>query len=167
MLEIASGTAQHALHFARHMPDIIWQPSDISLETYGLADTISQSGLPNLRPPIVLDVARWPGFDREYDGVYSANCIHVMPYQNLRPYVVGAARALKPGGMMMLYGPFKYGGQFTTQSNADFDGFLRGTYEAGGIRDFEEVDQLAGEAGLTFFSDEDMPANNQFLIWRK
>lgn len=167
VLEIASGTAQHALYFTQQMPDIIWQPSDIDIDAYGLRDAVSRAGQPNLRPPIVLDVFRFPTFENEYDAVYSANCIHVMPSENLEPYVAGASRALKSGGMMMLYGPFKYDGEFTTESNEKFDGFLRSTYLGGGIRDFSTVDGLAAKNGLEFHSDTQMPANNQFIIWRK
>ena len=167
LLEIASGTAQHALHCSLHMPDIFWQPSDTDLNAYGLADIVAGSSLQNLLPPLILDVTRFPKWDNAYDAVYSANCIHVMPSRSLKHYVAGAAAALKPGGMMMLYGPFKYGGEFTTQSNAEFDSFLRGTYEDGGIRDFERVDELAQTHGLKFHSDTDLPANNQFIIWQK
>jgi len=167
VLEIASGTGQHAIHFARAMPDVIWQPSDRDLDTFGLQDTLAGENLTNLRAPVELDVTRWPSFDHDYDTVYSANCIHVMPSRNLEPYIAGAAKALKPDGMMMLYGPFKYDGAFTTESNAQFDAFLRGTYEDGGIRDFEEVDRLAVENGLVFLSDTAMPANNQFIVWQK
>lgn len=167
ILEIGSGTAQHALHFAQQMPDIVWQPTDRDLEAYGLTDAVIAAQLDNLRPPIVLDASNFPDFDASYDAVYSANCIHIMPGQYLESYVVGASRALKPGGMMMLYGPFKYDGHFTTQSNERFDAFLRGNYEDGGVRDFEQVDRLADENRLVLQSDTDMPANNQFLVWQK
>ncbi|MDD9908734.1 MAG: DUF938 domain-containing protein [Ahrensia sp.] len=167
VLEIASGTGQHALHFASSMPDVIWQPSDCDLDVYGLRHRLEIRASANLHMPIILDVARWPSFDRDYDAVYSANCIHVMPLANLAPYVEGAARSLKSGGMMMLYGPFKYDGAFTTQSNAEFDAFLRGSYDGGGIRDFEAVDELAQTSGLALLEDVDMPANNQFIIWQK
>ncbi len=167
VLEIASGTGQHALHFASSMPDVIWQPSDRNLDDFGLRKAIAGAAPDNLMAPIILDVTNWPCFDRAFDTIFSANCIHVMPLCNLEPYVSGAAKALKPGGMMMLYGPFKYDGVFTTPSNEQFDAFLRGTYEDGGIRDFEAVDQLARENGLTLFDDADMPANNQFITWQK
>lgn len=167
VLEIASGTGQHAVHFARAMPDIVWQPSDRNLHEYGLHDMLVEAKLDNLRPPITVDVTRWPDIEKQYGVVYSANCIHVMPHNNLGPYVAGAARALKPGGLMMLYGPFKCGGEFTTESNAQFDGFLRSTYEDGGIRDFEETDALAKANGLEFIDDTAMPANNQFIVWQK
>ncbi|EFL90230.1 DUF938 domain-containing protein [Ahrensia sp. R2A130] len=167
VLEIASGTGQHMLHFSEAMPDIIWQPSDRSLEEFELRETVLAASRANLLAPLQIDVSRFPDFQEAYDAVYSANCIHVMSSANLEPYIAGAAKALKPGGMMMLYGPFKYDGEFTTPSNEQFDAFLRGTYDDGGIRDFARVDELAEANGLSFHSDSEMPANNQFIIWRK
>jgi len=166
VLEIASGTAQHALHFSSQMPNINWQPSDRDLVEYQLAETCKDTGIENLLEPLVLDVTHWPNLRPKYDAVYSANCIHVMPEENLKLYVEGAAKSLKQNGGMLLYGPFKYGGDFTTQSNADFNQWLAERY-GGGIRDFETVDQLAKDNGLSFESDTAMPANNQFLVWRK
>ena len=166
VLEIASGTAQHALHMASTMPDIVWQPSDRDVDEYGLRDAIAGATLENLRPPIVLDVTRFPTFRAEYDAVYSANCIHVMPHENLAHYIAGAAKALKPLGMMMLYGPFNYGGRYTGEGNERFDAFLAERYPGGGIRDFEEVDALARRAGLQLHDDHAMPSDNRFLVWR-
>ena len=167
VLEIASGTGQHALYFAHHLHGVEWQPSDRDLNEYQLADTIQNAGLKALQQPIVLDVLHWPNLRPKFDAVYSANCIHVMPEGNLKPYVEGAAKSLKQDGCLLLYGPFKYGGEFTTESNGDFNQWLREQYEGAGIRDFETVDQLAKDNGLTFESDTPMPANNQFLVWRK
>ncbi|MEM8750794.1 MAG: DUF938 domain-containing protein [Pseudomonadota bacterium] len=167
VLEIASGTGQHAVHFSDVLPQITWQPSDVDLDAYGLSDTLSRVTRPNLLAPIVLDVCHWPNLRPKFDAVYSANCIHVMPPANLLPYVEGAARSLRAGGLMMLYGPFKYGGAFTTPSNAQFSNWLAETYPGAGIRDFETVDALARDNGLSFVSDTPMPANNQFLVWRK
>ncbi|MEM9677332.1 MAG: DUF938 domain-containing protein [Pseudomonadota bacterium] len=167
VLEIASGTAQHALHFATQMPEVTWQPSDRDLQEYGLTTAIAAANLGNLLAPIRLDVAAWPRDIEGYSAVYSANCIHVMPTGNLEPYIRGAAASLCPGGLMMFYGPFKYDGAFTTPSNESFDAFLSETYPGGGIRDFEAVDALARENGLSFVSDTAMPANNQFIVWQR
>lgn len=167
VLEIASGTGQHALHFAEHLEHVEWQPTDRDLNTYELAYTVQNAGLKNVAQPIVLDVLHWPNLRPKFDAVYSANCIHVMPPENLKPYVEGAAKSLKQDGVLLLYGPFKYDGKYTTESNENFSNFLAETYPGGGIRDFETVDQLAKDNGLTFESDTPMPANNQFLVWRK
>lgn len=167
ILEIAGGTGQHALHFSREMPGVTWQTSDRDLQEYGLAETVAAAGRDNLPAPIELDVTDWPPLEHPFDAVYSANCIHIMPEENLAPYVAGVASSLDAGGKMMLYGPFRYGGAFTTDSNARFDSFLRDTYPGGGIRDFETVDTLARQRGLELVSDTAMPANNQFIVWRK
>lgn len=167
VLEVASGTGQHALYFSTHMPDVQWQPSDVDLQTYALADTISASRRDNLQAPIVLDIAHWPSLRPRYDAVFSANCLHIIPEQLAMAYVPGAAKSLKSGGLMLLYGPFKYGGKYTTSSNEEFDTFLRRTYPGGGLRDFDVIDRIARECGLVFEKDVAMPANNQFLIWKK
>lgn len=167
VLEVASGTGQHGLHFSEHMPQITWQCSDLDLETFALANTLSQHARNNLPAPVVLDISDWPQLPQQYDAVYSANCIHIIPEALVQPYVEGAAVSLKTGGLMLLYGPYKYDGDFTTPSNADFDTFLRNTYPGGGIKDFETLDALALANGLKLEHDIAMPANNQFLIWRK
>ncbi|MEM7303173.1 MAG: DUF938 domain-containing protein [Pseudomonadota bacterium] len=167
VLEVASGTGQHADHFSAAMPDIFWQPSDRDLELYGLKQNLIDIARPNLIPPIVLDINRWPRLPHVFDAVYSANCVHVIDWQSLENYIHGSAGSLGTQGALILYGPFKYGGEFTTESNAQFDVFLRGAYPGGGIRDFEAINELAQANGLVFESDTAMPANNQLLIWRK
>lgn len=171
VLEIASGTAQHALHFTEHWPEIIWQPSDRDLDEYGLAaavaEVLAKGSRPNLKTPIVLDITTWPQGLPLFDAIYSANCIHVMPEKSLALYVSGAARHLKPGGQMLLYGPFKFDGAFTTPSNENFDCFLRTTYPGGGIRDFEIIADLAKAGGLAHEATIDMPSNNHILVFRK
>lgn len=167
ILEIASGTGQHALHFAKSQSGWTWQTSDRDLTEYGLVGTIADVSLPNLPPPIELDVTQGAQNLASFDVVYSSNCIHVMPLENLDPYIAGAASVLRPNGLMMLYGPFRYGGAFTSESNGEFDSFLKQRYPGGGIRDFEMVDALAQQNGLVLVHDAPMPANNQFIVWRK
>ena len=167
VLEIASGTGQHALHFAAEFPEIIWQPTDVDLDTYALRQQLAGHELPNLETPFVLDIDHWPNLRPKYDAVFSANCLHIVAEEKLTPYVNGASSSLRAGGKMLLYGPFKYGGEFTTPSNAEFDRFLRQNYPGSGIRDFEQINLLAQQAGLEFVQDIAMPANNQFLIWQK
>jgi len=167
VLEVASGTGQHALHFSANLPDILWQPSDVDLDRYRLIEKLKTAERQNLADPISLDVAHWPNLRPKFDAVYSANCVHIINKQLVEDYVRGVCRSLKAGGKMLLYGPFKFGGDFTTPSNADFDRFLRETYPGGGIRDFEWLDELAETGGLKFQSRTDLPANNHFLIWQK
>ncbi len=165
VLEIGSGTGQHGSHFTGEIPELEWQTSDRDLETYGLAAAISE--VSNMPEPIVLDVAHWPALRPRFDAVYSANCVHLMDARDLPHYVAGAARSLLPDGVMILYGPFKYRGEFTTDSNERFDTFLKAQHPSAGIRDFEVIDRLAGEEGLRLEKDVAMPSNNQFLVWRK
>lgn len=166
VLEIASGTGQHAAHFSAQMPEIIWQPSDRDLQEYDLVECLAGSPQSNLLAPIELDINHWPELPHQFDTVYSANCVHIIDWPSVENYVRGAASCLKSDGAFILYGPFKYGGDFTSESNRQFDGFLRETYPGGGIRDFEAIDELARKQGLSVESDTPMPANNQMLVWR-
>ena len=167
VLEVGSGTGQHALHFTQSMPEITWQSSDVDLTNYQLTKVLAGAARSNLLAPLVLDIDHWPDLDGAYDAVYSANCVHIIGHDQVAPYVEGASSSLKTGGLMLLYGPYKYGGEFTTESNASFDVYLRNNYGAGGIKDFETIDELANDHGLVLEKDVAMPANNQFLIWRK
>ena len=167
VLEIASGTGQHAQYFSKEIPEIVWQPSDVDLDLYSLRKTLVENGAENLNKPIQLDVSKWPRLNNTYDAIYSANCLHIINWDYVQSYINGAGENLNPDGLLLLYGPFKYKGKFTAKSNETFNGFLEKTYPGGGIRDFEQVDRLANSAGLTFVSDTAMPANNQFLVWRK
>ena len=133
----------------------------------GLVERLEQEAPDNVLPPIIVDITHWPTLRPKYDAVFSANCIHIAPETLLEPYVAGAAKSLKPGGLLLLYGPFKYGGEFTTPSNAQFNEWLGANYPGGGIRDFDVVNGLAEQNGLKFVSDTPMPANNQFLVWCK
>lgn len=167
VLEVASGTGQHALHFSSGLPDVIWQPSDRDLYEYGLVDALAEYNRTNLQNPVKLDVNNWPDQGERFNAVYSANCVHVINWSSVENYIRGATRCLRNEGAFILYGPFKYKGGFTTDSNRQFDEFLRNTYPGGGIRDFEAVDECVQAEGLSFQSDTAMPANNQLLVWRK
>ena len=167
VVEIGSGTGQHAVHFARHLPHLVWQPTDRSEYLPGLAARVAAEGAPNLRPPLELDVLQteWPALDA--DAVYSANTLHIMSWPEAEAFFRGAGRLLAHGGTLAVYGPFRYRGTFTTPSNADFDRMLRERDAASGIRDFEAVDRLAARAGLEFQRDVTMPANNRLLVWHR
>ncbi len=167
VLEIASGTGQHVDHFSNAMPDIVWQPSDHDLNEYGLKTTLAGFSRPNLLKPVIIDINHWPHMSAKFNAIYSANCIHIIDWPTVKNYIHHSAKSLKQNGKLIFYGPFKYGGAFTTQSNEDFDIFLRSKFSGGGIRDFESLDTLAQDNGLMFESDINMPANNQLLVWRK
>ena len=167
VLEIGSGTGQHAVHFARRLPHLDWQPTDRGEYLPSLATRIALEGPPNLRSPVELDVnhAGWPFAGM--DAVFSANTLHILSWLSVEAFFAGVGRVLVPGGRLLVYGPFRYGGAFTTGSNAAFDADLRARDPASGVRDFEAVDALARAQGLSLEADHAMPANNQLLLWRR
>lgn len=165
VLEIGSGTGQHAVHFAHYMPHVTWQPTDRGEYLAGLVARIRQQGSPNLLLPLELDVSQpaWP--DVVSDSVYSANTLHIMSWTEVEAFFRGIGRVLGPGGKLAIYGPFRYRGAFTSESNAHFDRALRERDPASGIRDFEAVDALAAAQQFELLTDHAMPANNQLLAW--
>jgi trans-aconitate methyltransferase len=166
VVEIGAGTGQHAVHFARHLPQLAWQPTDRPEYLPGLLARIAAEGPPNLQAAVQLDVLEQPWPALRGDAVFSANTLHIMSWQAVEALFAGLPRILEPGGVLAIYGPFKYRGQFTTASNAAFDAMLRERDADSGLRDFESVNALAVAAGLELQADHAMPANNQLLVWR-
>jgi len=167
VLEIGSGTGQHAVHFAAHLPQLRWQPSDQAEYLPELRARIGAEGSPNLLPPIELDVRREPWQTGSTDAVFTANTLHIMGWSAVEALFRGLGRHLSAQGTVCVYGPFRYDNRYTSPSNADFDQYLHRTYAEGGIRDFEKVAALAAAQGLELIADHAMPANNQLLIWRR
>jgi SAM-dependent methyltransferase len=169
VLEIGSGTGQHATHFARHLPQLSWQPTDLAEHLAALTTRVGVEGPCNLLPPLELDVTRhrWPCTADTIDAVFSANTLHIMSWPQVQAFLRGVGRVLRPEGVLIVYGPFRYGGQYTSHSNHAFDDALRRRDPASGIRDFESVDALAVAQNFTLAEDVAMPANNQTLVWRK
>lgn len=167
VVEIGSGTGQHAVHFARQLPHLDWQPTDRAGNLATLAMRVALDGPPNLRSPIELDVnsADWPFAGTE--AVFSANTLHIMSWEEVRSFFRGVGRILGAGGLLAVYGPFRYAGRHSADSNATFDSSLRRRDPASGVRDFEAVNQLACAQGLALLADHAMPANNQLLLWRR
>lgn len=166
VLEIGSGTGQHAVHFAAAMPWITWQTSDLEANHPGISAWLEESALPNLRDPITLDVGGvWPV--AEYDGVFSANTTHIMSWPEVEQMFQGIGHVLKPGGCFALYGPFNYLGDYTSESNRRFDQWLKSRDPLSGIRDFEALNGLAGANNLQFSEDVEMPVNNRILVWHR
>lgn len=166
VLEIGSGTGQHAVYFARHLPHLTWHASDRPEHHAGINAWVAEAALPNLRPPVALDVrdAQWPV--PAVDAVFSANTLHIMDWSAVRTLFRGIARVLSPGGVLAIYGPFNDGGRFTSGSNAAFDALLRARGVGSALRDVEAVQGLAHDIGLTLWRDVAMPANNRMLVWR-
>jgi SAM-dependent methyltransferase len=171
VLEIGSGTGQHALYFAARLPHLSWQPSDTSEYLPALREHLRQEGGTNLREVIELDVRAhpWPlaAIHSPVDGVFSANTLHIMSWSSVQDFFRGAGSVLGTPGVLCIYGPFRYGGRYTSESNAAFDNYLRTRDPESGIRDFEALDELARQQGLALAADHAMPANNQLLVWKR
>lgn len=170
VLEIGSGTGQHAVYFAQALPHLTWHTSDRAEHHAGINEWITEAALTNLRPPLALDVREtlWPvPAVQNVDGVFTANTLHIMDWTAVQSAFRGIARVLNEGGTLAVYGPFNYGGKFTSDSNARFDTLLRSRGVGSGLRDIEAVDALARDGGLTLVQDVAMPANNRTLVWRR
>lgn len=167
VLEIGAGTGQHAVHFARHLPHLVWLPTDRGEWLDTLRERVRREGPSNLRAPIELDVKSngWP--IESADTIYSANTLHIMAWPEVEGFFRGVGRTLAPRGRLAVYGPFRFEGNYTSASNAEFDAYLRRHDAASGIRDFEAVDALATAVGLQLAANYAMPANNQLVVWRK
>ena len=166
VLEIGSGTGQHAAYFATELPHLVWQPSDVPENLPGIRQWIDVAATRNLRTPVVLEVEKdvhWKTISA--DAVFSANTCHIMSWPQVERMFEGVARLLPAGGVFALYGPFNYGGAHTSESNARFDAMLRARDPASGLRDFEALDALARKNGLLPVEDNAMPANNRLLVW--
>ncbi|MFW5926865.1 MAG: DUF938 domain-containing protein [Wenzhouxiangella sp.] len=166
VLEIGSGTGQHAVFFHRRLPGLDWQASDLAERLPSLRARFELEA-PDLPPPIELDVAGgdWP--DGARDAIFTANTLHIMPGDNMPALIGKSADLLCEGGLLIVYGPFRYGSRHTSDSNRRFDESLRRRDPVMGVRDARELTRLAGEAGLAAEADIAMPANNRILIYRK
>ncbi len=165
VLEIGSGTGQHAVHFALAMNWLVWQPSETTEAMPALRKRIFAEGPSNLRAPVLLDVTETPWDARRVDGVFTANTLHIMHWPQVEAFFAGLPAVIRPETVLAIYGPFRYGDAYTSDSNAEFDELLRARDPASGIRDFEAVDALARGAGFRLIADHRMPANNQTLVW--
>ena len=166
LIEIGSGAGQHAIYMAATLNHVLWQPTDVATVLPMLTSNISKYGAANILSPTALDLATqaWPV--QTYDCIYSANVMHIVSTELGENLIRGAAKMLTADGMLAIYGPFKYEGNFTSSSNADFDLWLKARDEQSGIRDFEWVHDLAARSGLQLLLDQRMPANNQTLIFK-
>ncbi len=166
VLEIGSGTGQHAVYFARALPHLTWQTSDVPEHLPGIRLWLAEAARANLPAPLALDVnGPWP--DERYDAVFSANTLHIMSFPEVERLFARLGEVLSEDAVVAVYGPFNYGGRFTSDSNAAFDRSLRERSRSMGIRDFEVIDALARQAGLRLLEDRAMPANNRTLVWRR
>ena len=167
VLEIGSGTGQHAVHFAEHLPDTLWHCSDVACYHNGIRAWLQDYSGTNIKGPYELDVSQteWP--IPSVAGVFSANTTHIMSWLNVQQLFAGVGTILNAQGYFCLYGPFNYQGQYTSDSNANFDRYLQQRDPLSGLRDFDELQKLAIAAGLSFVHDHEMPVNNRILVWQK
>ncbi len=170
VLEIGSGTGQHAVYFAAAMPWLTWQCSDRAENLPGTVQWLDEAMLANTPTPIELDVATGPWPSQAFDAVFSANTLHIMGWPEVELFFDGVGRLRETTGAngptLAVYGPFNYDGKYSSDSNREFDGWLQARDTRMGIRDFEAVDALAQGVGLALVDDIAMPANNRLLVWR-
>jgi cyclopropane fatty-acyl-phospholipid synthase-like methyltransferase len=167
LLEIGSGTGQHAVYFAAELPSLHWQTSDRVENHAGIQAWLDESGLDNVGAPLALDVLTdtWP--DGPYDAAFSANTAHIMSESAVEAMFLGLGRVLADGAPFLLYGPFNYDGRFTSPSNREFDAWLRHRDPQMGIRDVAWLQDAGERGGLVLDEDLEMPVNNRCLVWRR
>ncbi len=165
VLEIASGTGQHAMHFGRELHHLIWQPSELAHNLPGIRAWLDEAHLTNVLAPLAIDVndEHWP--ITCVDAIFNANTVHIISWPEVRRLFAHIARVIAPGGYVCFYGPYNYSGKFTSASNARFDAWLKSRDPNSGVRDFEAVNQLAASHGLELLRDIEMPSNNRILVW--
>lgn len=167
VLEIGSGSGQHGVHFAKAMPELTWQCSDVESNLPGIHQWVTDARLPNLPAPLSLDVNedRWPA-DR-FDAGYSANTAHIMSLPQVERMFLGLGRSLIMGSPFVLYGPFRQCGEHNSDSNARFDQMLRQRDPDSGVRDIEALEVFGWAAGLVLKDIIEMPVNNRILLWQR
>jgi len=167
VLEIGSGTGQHAVHFARHLTHLTWHPTEQLSYLPDLTARVQLEGSPNLRPPTVLDVRQsvWPVLS--VDAVFTANTLHIMSWAEVTAMYRGIGEVLAPRGVLCVYGPFRYAGEYTSDSNQAFDRMLQERDPRSGLRDVNAVTELAASYGLDLAADHDLPAFNRLLRFEK
>jgi cyclopropane fatty-acyl-phospholipid synthase-like methyltransferase len=167
VLEIGSGTGQHAVHFARALEHLTWHPTEQLAYLADLAERAKLEGPHNLRAPTLLDVrqAVWPV--RSVDAAFTANTLHIMSWAEVTALFGGLGTVLAPGGVLCVYGPFRYAGRYTSDSNQEFDRMLQERDPQSGLRDIQAINSLAEQYGLRLDADHDLPANNRLLVFAK
>ena len=166
VLEIGSGTGQHAVHFTQHMSHLLWQPTDCADQISGMKLWFNEVTHQRIRQPLVLDVTQnWTS--QSFDYVFTANTLHIVSWVAVQSMFAGVGKNLKSGGLFVQYGPFNYGGKFTSDSNARFEQWLKSRDPLSGIRNFEDLEILAKQHNMVLHSDHEMPVNNRVLVWQK
>lgn len=172
VLEVGSGTAQHAIYFARNLPHLNWYTADLQENHEGINARIQQAGCNNVYPPIALNLSRtWelpaPLSNDGVDAIFTSNTLHIVSESLVENFFNGVGKHLKTNGILCIYGPFNYAGEYTSASNAEFDVWLKDRDMNSGIRDIDYIKTLAKQVNLAFIVDDEMPANNRLLVLRK
>ena len=170
VLEIGTGTGQHAVHLGKHLTHLTWQTSDLMVNHSGINAWLEEAVLPNVKPPIELDLTKaWPILESsaKFDAIYTANTLHIVSWPLVNKFFEGVSKTLTSNATVCIYGPFNYQGKFTSNSNANFDLWLKDRDKSSGIRDIEAILKLADAAGLILKNDHEMPANNRLLVFSK
>ncbi|TQV89204.1 DUF938 domain-containing protein [Aliikangiella coralliicola] len=167
VLEIGSGTGQHAVFFAQNLPEITWYTSDLPENHAGIQAWISDANLDNVVQPFPLDLLNDSLPEEKFNCIFSANTAHIMPWAAVEKMYQCAGEVLLSGGLLILYGPFNYQGEYTSESNRRFDQWLKSRFSHQGIRNFEALQDLARNNSLSLRHDYEMPANNRILVWQR
>lgn len=168
LLEIGSGSGQHALYFAKNLPEITWQPGDLKLNHESINSYADECTNKNILPAIELDLSKPPKLEEKYDFIYSANTLHIIPEELVNSFFTFANAHLTKTGTLFVYGPFKYDGNYTSESNRDFDSWLKEEISPhSGIREINSLKKITSTLNLKIEQDINMPANNQLLILKR
>lgn len=167
VLELASGTGQHAVHFGRALPHLTWQTSELEKNHAGIQMWLDEAQLPNVRAPLRIDANDEAWSIQGVDAIFCANSVHIMSWPEVKKLFAGIGRVLETGGLLCLYGPFNFDGKFTSESNARFDDWLKARDPKSGVRDFEALNTLAEAQNMKLLKDIEMPINNRTLIWQR
>lgn len=167
ILEIGSGSAEHAIYFALNLKNIIWTTSDVAAEQANLRSILEKVKIPNLRGPLTFEIGQdhFPKYN--YDIVFTANTFHIMSWKQCKNLMKILGNRLREGGQVIIYGPFNYNGQFTSESNAVFDQWLKQQNPERGIRSYEDINKNMAKNGFVLFKDYEMPANNRMLVFTR
>ena len=166
LLEIGSGTGQHAVYFAENMPHLIWHTSDRKEYLPGIKMWLEEAGLNNVRLPVELEVTESPWPQHQFDAIFTANSVHIMSWDEVVALFSGVGKTLSAEALFIIYGPFNYNQSYTSDSNEQFDRWLKSRNPLSCIKDFEAIEVLANQAEMHLLHDIEMPANNRILIWQ-
>jgi SAM-dependent methyltransferase len=167
LLEVGSGTGQHAVYFATHFPQLEWHPTDVSGKLKGIKQWMHEAGVRNIQPPVRLEIGKDDFPKLKFDVVFTANTFHIMPWKEGKSLIKLLGHRLREGSRAIFYGPFKYDGQFTSPSNEAFDRQLKESDPTSGIRAFEDINKAMIKNGFELIDDIEMPANNRMLVYSR